>query len=423
MSFVWSGDTAGQGWGIDEARGGMRTYAAMRNNRPDFFIHSGDTIYADVPLQPEVKLPDGTLWKNLVTEEKSKPAETLAEFRGNFKYNLLDRNLLAFNAEVPMFAQWDDHEVSNNWWPGEDLTGAKHRRLRYSETNARCWRRAPAARFTNSCRSARSRPSPAASIARFPTARCSTCSCSTCGAIADRTARAARTSYGPPAYLFGPQQMAWLKRELQNSRAVWKVIAADQPLGLIIYEDFVRKWGAEAIGRDRRAAARPRARNRRPARFHQARGHPQHRLAHRRRALHRGALLRSEQGGVSGLRAVLGVRLRPDSRRLLRPRNELDNTFGPQLMYVKAPTDGAGREPVAGDRASSSSAMSRSTARRRDDGDAQGRRRPRAVVDADRAEDGLISKSRSRWWPAWRERRAERPVARPRRARPNRKRR
>src|SRR5262249_27850396 len=42
-SFVWAGDTAGQGWGIDEARGGMRTYAAMLANRPDFFIHSGDT--------------------------------------------------------------------------------------------------------------------------------------------------------------------------------------------------------------------------------------------------------------------------------------------------------------------------------------------------------------------------------------------
>src|SRR5271166_6062167 len=27
ISFVWSGDTAGQGWGIDEARGGMSTYA------------------------------------------------------------------------------------------------------------------------------------------------------------------------------------------------------------------------------------------------------------------------------------------------------------------------------------------------------------------------------------------------------------
>ena len=124
ISFVWSGDTAGQGWGIDEARGGMRTYATMLRNRPDFFIHSGDTIYADGPILAEQKMPNGEIWKNVVSEEKAKVAETLAEFRGNYKYNLLDRNVLAFNAEVPIFAQWDDHEVTNNWWPGEPLTRA-----------------------------------------------------------------------------------------------------------------------------------------------------------------------------------------------------------------------------------------------------------------------------------------------------------
>ena len=114
----------------------MRTYATMRGNRPDFFIHSGDTIYADVPLVAERKLPNGRIWRNLVIEEKSKPAETLAEFRGNYKYNLLDKNLLAFNAEIPMFAQWDDHEVTNNWWPGEPLTRAEHQRRKYVEKNA-----------------------------------------------------------------------------------------------------------------------------------------------------------------------------------------------------------------------------------------------------------------------------------------------
>src|SRR5947207_11989835 len=35
VSFVWSGDTAA--WGIDEARGGMRTYSTMLRSRPDFF--------------------------------------------------------------------------------------------------------------------------------------------------------------------------------------------------------------------------------------------------------------------------------------------------------------------------------------------------------------------------------------------------
>ena len=92
ISFAWSGDTAGQGWGIDESRGGMRTYATMLKNRPDFFIHNGDNIYADGPIAAEQKMPNGEMWKNIVTEGKSKPAETLAEFRGAYKYNLLDKN-------------------------------------------------------------------------------------------------------------------------------------------------------------------------------------------------------------------------------------------------------------------------------------------------------------------------------------------
>src|SRR5215467_11033709 len=47
VSFVWGGDVAGQGWGINPDDGGMFTFSAMRKSKPDFFIHSGDTIYAD----------------------------------------------------------------------------------------------------------------------------------------------------------------------------------------------------------------------------------------------------------------------------------------------------------------------------------------------------------------------------------------
>jgi hypothetical protein len=65
--------------------------ASERNFRPRrlpisasvrFFLHSGDVIYADGPLLPEVKLTDGTVWRNIVTESKSKVAETLDDFRG-----------------------------------------------------------------------------------------------------------------------------------------------------------------------------------------------------------------------------------------------------------------------------------------------------------------------------------------------------
>src|SRR5258708_4103174 len=125
ISFVWSGDTAGQGWGIDPSRGGMRTYKTMLENRPDFFIHSGDHIYADCPVPSELKLPNGQIWRNVVTPEKSEVAHSLAQFRGNYKYNLLDEHFRAFNAQVAMFAQWDDHEVTNDWSPigSVDATG------------------------------------------------------------------------------------------------------------------------------------------------------------------------------------------------------------------------------------------------------------------------------------------------------------
>ena len=43
VNFVWGGDVAGQGWGINPDDGGMFTFATMRKHRPDFFLHSGDT--------------------------------------------------------------------------------------------------------------------------------------------------------------------------------------------------------------------------------------------------------------------------------------------------------------------------------------------------------------------------------------------
>ena len=124
VRFVWSGDTVGQGWGINPDLGGMRIYETMRAGEPDFFIHSGDTIYADGPVYAEARAfdgrtwlgPDGKPWRNVTIPEKEKVAETLREFRASYIYNLLDDNLRRFNAAVPMYAQWDDHEVVDNWY-------------------------------------------------------------------------------------------------------------------------------------------------------------------------------------------------------------------------------------------------------------------------------------------------------------------
>ena len=121
VKFIWSGDTAGQGWGIDDD--GMLTYASMAKHAPDFFLHSGDTIYADGPMQDEIVKDGRTIWKNTtLIDEKRKVAETLDEFRGQWKYNLMDTHVQAMNAVCPTFFQWDDHEVADNWSDAKDLS-------------------------------------------------------------------------------------------------------------------------------------------------------------------------------------------------------------------------------------------------------------------------------------------------------------
>jgi len=223
ISFVWSGDTAGQGWGIDAARGGMRTYATMRNNRPDFFIHCGDNIYADCAIPAALRLPNGETWRNIVTEEKSKVAETLAEYRGNYKYNLLDKNLRAFNAEVPVFAQWDNHEVMESWSPGDAERGvADKNTLLRAARGCRAFHEFMPLRFT---------PAEPGRIYRKISY----------GPLLDvflldmRSYRSLtdNSRLAPENHLLGGTQLGWLKRELARSGAVWKVIAADSPLGYI----------------------------------------------------------------------------------------------------------------------------------------------------------------------------------------------
>jgi alkaline phosphatase D len=221
LSFVWSGDVCGQGWGIDEARGGLRTFATMRADRPDFFIHSGDSIYADCTIPSQLTLPNGETWNNIVTPEKSKVAETLDEFRGNYKYNLLDRNLRAFNAEVPVFAQWDDHEVTNDWCPGEAVTWNRYTEKSILALTAR------GSRAFHEYMPIRPVVSEGGRVYRKIAH----------GPLLDIfmvDMRSYRTSLerGDISKIFGDVQLAWLKRELLNSRATWKVIAADLPIGI-----------------------------------------------------------------------------------------------------------------------------------------------------------------------------------------------
>ena len=236
VRFAWSGDTAGQGWGIDTGGVGMKTYATMAKHAPDFFIHSGDTVYCDGPIKAAQDMPGGGTWTNLVTPEVSKVAETLDEFRGRFKYNLLDENVRAFNAAVPTFFQWDDHEVVNNWSPSKDL-GADDR---YTVKSVPLLT-ARAGRAFHEMTPIRYTPAEPGRVYRTIHY----------GPLLDvffldmrsyrgpNTANAQGEAGADTAFL-GATQVAWLKRELAASRATWKVIAADMPIGLVVPDGDTR---------------------------------------------------------------------------------------------------------------------------------------------------------------------------------------
>lgn len=242
IRFAWSGDTAGQGWGIDDT--GMKTYATIGKHTPDFFLHSGDTIYADGPMKDEVDLSGGSKWKNnVLIDEKRKVAETLDEYRGQWKYNMMDRNVLGLNAICPTFYQWADHEVVNNWSDSKDRSADD----RYSEKNIHVLA-ARAARAFHEMTTIRYEPSEPGRVYRKIAH----------GPLLDvffLDMRSYRGSNGPGmqdtvtlrSRILGEQQMKWLKRELANSNATWKIIAADMPLGLIVWNDATKKAGAEAI--------------------------------------------------------------------------------------------------------------------------------------------------------------------------------
>ena len=228
IRFVWSADLAGQGWGINPDFGGYRIFAAMQALAPDFYLCSGDTVYADGPIPPSQPLPDGSIWRNLTTQAKSKVAETLEEFRGNYQYNLMDENLLRFNAAVAQVNQWDDHETVNNWWPGEILDDPRYTEKRVDVLAARANRA-----FFEYLPISERPADPEGRIYRVLHY----------GPLLDvfvLDMKSDRDPNGPNRYteprggILGFHQLDWLQRNLAASTATWKVIAADQPLGLVV---------------------------------------------------------------------------------------------------------------------------------------------------------------------------------------------
>mmetsp|Transcript_28194 Transcript_28194/g.60488 ORF Transcript_28194/g.60488 Transcript_28194/m.60488 type:complete len:281 (+) Transcript_28194:619-1461(+) len=150
LKFVWAADLTGQGYGRnpdfevtnvdgETVKGGYIVFDTMEALEPDFALFQGDMIYADGSIPPSKEYTNGTEVLGTWTNNPSKDfiAVTLDQFRDNWKYNFGDEKMQSFLSKTPVFVQWDDHEVTNNWWPGKIIfcrTLFLCERTRYSES-------------------------------------------------------------------------------------------------------------------------------------------------------------------------------------------------------------------------------------------------------------------------------------------------
>jgi alkaline phosphatase D len=199
VTFAWSGDLGGQ----DRCRQGGDGYPIfnqIRQQKPDFFIFLGDTIYGDSVCRSPPNEPGS----NFI-------ATTLANYRAKHHYQRGAAALRRFLESVPVYVTWDDHEVKNNfagpfepqmaagrqafreYWPIHKEPTDPHRLYRRIHNGS------DLEIFLLDTRQYRSR-----------------------NADPD----------GPAKTMLGAEQLQWLLEGLAASTATWKVIVTSVPLSV-----------------------------------------------------------------------------------------------------------------------------------------------------------------------------------------------
>jgi alkaline phosphatase D len=98
VSFCFSGDTR-------ESYQPFTVMDVIRAQRPDFFVHLGDTIYAD----------------------RGGTAHRLSDFWAKYRANRADAWSQLCLAETSIYVIWDDHEVEDDYLPGNPLASIGRR--------------------------------------------------------------------------------------------------------------------------------------------------------------------------------------------------------------------------------------------------------------------------------------------------------
>jgi len=243
ISFVTSGDLAGQGYCRNVNQRGYGILGQMARLAPNAFIANGDMIYADDEC-PSAGPPG---WQNVPGRFSSvtNPAidwrssnRIRRVYLAHWRYNRADTQFRRLLRATPLYSVWDDHEVLNDFGAAWPQYPADPNRLGYPNLvrqarkafflyglidGGRIYRSFRWGKdvelFILDCRSYRS-----------------------LNTLAD-TAENAKTMLGAP-------QRTWLLERLRRSTATWKLVVTGSSLAIASGQDQARDGWANGHSRD-----------------------------------------------------------------------------------------------------------------------------------------------------------------------------
>jgi alkaline phosphatase D len=249
FSFIWGADVGGQNYCRNANEGGYFIFKSMQSLSPDFFIANGDMIYADgaCPIQGPI-ITNSTnnqtiTWTNIPGDFKSiadpsvdwnNVTEVRSIFLEHWKYNRNDTYFKEFLSNVSMYSQWDDHEVINDFgskWPEWNLFSIDREgypNIVKEGTNAFLYY-SPVGSDNNNNNDTENDPDThiyrsfnwGKDLDLF--------------IIDARSYRSQNHIADTPESnktMLGQAQVQWLKQELSNSNATWKLISSDVPISI-----------------------------------------------------------------------------------------------------------------------------------------------------------------------------------------------
>jgi alkaline phosphatase D len=225
VTLVVGADLGGQGRCRNKAEGGYRIFRQIANLHPDALVANGDMVYADGTCPAA-----GPAWQNVPGDFPSDldvdwtdVAATRQAILAHWRYNRADPYLKALLRTTPVYAQWDDHEVANDFgalWTYWNVDSSK-------------------AGYPDLVTAGRSAFFDYWPIVRNPSEQHRIYRSFRLGEDADlflldaRSYRSRNDAGDFPKNsksLLGPAQISWLERSLARSTATWKLVSIDVPL-------------------------------------------------------------------------------------------------------------------------------------------------------------------------------------------------